>query len=161
MPASFSSVPPLPPLIACVDASEDVLLLLRDRMVEAGYRAVTFCSPIRYGPQPVVDFLTYLAPAVAIYSVSPPYEASWDEFQHLQREVPECAYVPVTTNKAALERLVGATDVLEVLATATDLEQLVAAVRTVLMAAVTNVRSPQDRARVSRDGPSGAAAPAV
>src|SRR6478672_1110331 len=102
----------LPPLIACVDSSEDVLLVLRDCLVDAGYRAVTFCSPIRYGPQPVVDFLTYLAPAAAVYCVSPPYQASWDEFQHLQREVPECPCLPVTTNKAALERLVGPTTAL-------------------------------------------------
>ena len=57
--------PPLPALIACVDSSEDVLLLLRDALVDAGYRAVTFASPIRAGPQPLVDFLTYLAPRLA------------------------------------------------------------------------------------------------
>ena len=138
---------PLPPLIACVDASEDVLLLLRDCMVDAGYRAVTFCSPIRYGLQPVVDFLTYLAPAAAIYNVSPPYQASWDEFQHLQHEVPECPCLPATTNKAALERLVGPTDTLEILATASDLDRLVAAVRLVLAPSVAGMRSQGGPAR--------------
>lgn len=121
--------PPLPALIACVDSSEDVLLLLRDCMVDAGYRAVTFASPIRYGAQPVVDFLTYLAPQLAIYTISPPYRESWGEYEHLRGEVPECPIVPTTTNKAALERLVGPTDALEVLATPLDLAALLAEVR--------------------------------
>lgn len=127
---------PLPALIACVDSSEDVLLLLRDRMVDAGYRAVTFASPIRYGPQPVVDFLTYLAPQLAIYTVAPPYRESWAEYQFVRREVPECPLVPVTTHKEALERIVGPTDALEVLAAPADLEVLLAAVQARLAVSV-------------------------
>lgn len=119
----------LPALIACVDSSEDALLLLRDRMVDAGYRAVTFCSPIRYGPQPVIDFVTYLAPQAVIYSVSPPYSESWAEHLALARAVPEIPHVAVTINKAALERVIGQPRVLEVLATDGDLEPLVAEIR--------------------------------
>lgn len=151
-PMCAVTVPPLPPLIACVDSSDDVLLLLRDCMVDAGYRAVTFCSPIRYGPQPVIDFLTYLAPAAAIYCVSPPYEASWDEFQELQHAVPECPYLATTTNKAALERLVGPTEALEVLATASDLDRLAAAMRAVLAPTATAPHSPDGPTRATRDG---------
>lgn len=126
---SVPPVPPLPPLIACVDANEDVLLLVRDCMVDAGFRAVTFTSPIRYGAQPVIDFVTYLAPAIVIYTLSPPYAASWAEYHRVVQEVPECPILPTTTNKAALERVVGPTDALEVLATPTDLDALCAAVR--------------------------------
>jgi hypothetical protein len=150
MSLSSPSVPPvLPALIACVDSNEDVVLLLRDRLVEAGYRAVTFCSPVRYGPQPVVDFLTYLAPAAAVYNVSPPYAASWAEFAHLRREVPECPSLATTTHKAALERLVGATEALEVLATAHDLDVLAEAVRALLAAQPVGARSADGLARPS------------
>jgi hypothetical protein len=127
-----SAAPPLPALIACVDSGEDVLLLLRDCMVDAGYRAVTFASPIRYGAQPVIDFVTYLVPDLAIFAVSPPYERSWAEFLRLRRDVPETPCLAVTTHKSALERLVGPTETLEVLATAADLMSLVAAVRTLV-----------------------------
>jgi hypothetical protein len=140
---------PVPPLIACVDANEDVLLLLRDCMVDAGYRAVTFCSPVRYGSQPVVDFVTYLAPDLALYCASPPYEASWSEFLRLAREVPECPVLATTTNKAALERLVGPAEVLEVLASAHDLEQLVTVVCDRLAAALPARGSPNGRSTVT------------
>jgi hypothetical protein len=126
------TVPPLPPLIACVDSNEDVVLLVRDCMVDAGYRAVTFASPIRYGAQPVIDFVTYLAPDMAIYCVSPPYAASWAEYRRLVQEVPECLVLPTTTHKSALERLVGPTDTLEVLATPGDLDALAGVVRKLL-----------------------------
>ena len=145
----LASAPPLPALIACVDSSEDVLLLMRDRMVDAGYRAVTFASPVRYGQQPVVDFVTYLAPAAVVYCVSPPYEASWAEFLALRTEVPETPCLPVTTNKAALERLVGPTEVLEVLATAADLDVLTVAVHALLAALPERQRSSDGR---SSDG---------
>lgn len=127
MPPTLSSA--LPALIACVDSNEDVLLLLRDQMVDAGYRAVTFTSPIRYGPQPAVDFLTYLAPRLAIYNISPPYRQSWAEYEHLCREVPECPIVPTTTNKDALERMIGPSPALEVLVNLSDVETLLAAVQ--------------------------------
>ena len=141
-----SAAPPLPPLIACVDSSDDVVLLLRDCMVDAGYRAVTFASPIRYGHQPVIDFITYLAPDIAIYAVSPPYETSWAEFLRLQRDVPETPCLPVTTHKAALERLVGPTAALEVLATASDLDALAAATGALLAGRVATANSGAPRA---------------
>lgn len=106
--------------------------MLRDCMLDAGYRAVTFVSPIRYGPQPVIDFITYLAPDAAVYNVSPPYPESWAEYHRLRRETPEIPCLATTTHKAALERLIGPTDVLEVLSTATDLAELVVAVRALL-----------------------------
>ena len=118
-----------PPLIACVNSSEDLVALLADVMKQEGWRAVTHVTPASLGAQPTIEFLAQVQPHACIYAVSVPYDADWAIFQEVQQAVPRCAWVVTTTNKRALEAIVGPTNTLEILGKPYDLEQVMQAVR--------------------------------
>ena len=120
------------PLIACANSSEDLVALLADVMKQEGWRAVTHVSPTKLGAEPTIEFLTQVQPHACIYAVSVPYQESWAVFQQVQRAVPGCGWVVTTTNKRALDELVGPTNTIEILGKPYDIEQVVQAVRRVL-----------------------------
>ncbi len=64
------------PLIACCNASEDIVKLLAEVMKHEGWRAVTHVSPSDLGPASTIEFLTQVRPHACIYSVSLPYAES-------------------------------------------------------------------------------------
>jgi DNA-binding NtrC family response regulator len=123
-----------PPLVACINSSEDVVQLLADWFREEGFRAVSYVTPIRYGTAPVVQFVTALQPDVCVYTVSIPYQESWAEFQALRRAAPEVPFVLTTTNVRALRELVGPVDLepYELFGKPFDLDQVCQAVRRAL-----------------------------
>jgi DNA-binding response OmpR family regulator len=121
-----------PPLVACVNSSDDLVQLIAEYFREEGFRAVAQVSSVRADPTRLVTFLTDLQADACVYSVSPPYDAGWQEFQRLRAAVPGCAYIVTTTNKRALDALVGPTDSLEIIGKPFDLDQVVAAVRLAL-----------------------------
>lgn len=123
-----------PPMVACINSSEDVVLLLRDLMVAAGFRAVTYVSPIRFGSALVIGFVTQLRPDVTIYTVSFPFEQSWQEFQDLQRAYPNCAYVCLTTNERALAEMIGPSAAIELVGKPFDIDHIVDVVRQAIAA---------------------------
>ena len=94
--------PPIP-LIACCNASEDIVSLLAAVMKDEGFRAATHVSPAAEGPAPTIEFLTQVRPQACIYTVSLPYEVSWAEFTQVRAALPGCAWVVATTNKRALD----------------------------------------------------------
>ena len=123
-----------PPLVACINSSEDVVQLLADWFREEGFRAVSYVTPIRYGTAPVVQFVTALQPDVCVYTVSIPYRESWAEFQALRRAAPAVPFVLTTTNVRALRELVGPVDLepYELFGKHFDLDQVCQAVRRAL-----------------------------
>ena len=123
------------PLIACCNSSEDIVALLADILKDEGFRAVTHLSPTRLGPEPTIEFLTQVRPHACIYSVSLPYPESWANFQRVREAVPGCAWVVTTTNKRALDALVGPTDTIEIWGKPFDLDDVVASVRRALQGA--------------------------
>ena len=123
---------PASPLVACVNSSQDIVELLASVLQEEGYRAVTHVSPTREGPQPEIDFLRNVRPQVVIYNVSLPYEASWKEFLQVRATVPDCPFVVTTTNKRALDELVGPTNTIEIIGKPYDLDHILAVVRQAL-----------------------------
>lgn len=126
----------LTPLIACVDSSEDIVHLLAALMSGEGFRTVTHTTPIRNGPDDVVHFVRDLQPDVCIYSVSIPYRESWAEFQLLRAAIPNVPFVITTTNKRALDELVGGNDSIEIVGMPFDLDQICTAVRRALAGAL-------------------------
>ena len=123
------------PLVACCNSSEDIVELLADVLQHEGWRALTHVTPTKLGPQPTIDFLTQLQPHACIYSVSLPYQESWEIFQAVQQAVPGCAWVVTTTNKQALDSIVGPTNTLEIMGKPVDIEEVVQAVRRTLQGA--------------------------
>ena len=121
------------PLVACVNASEDIVELLAEVMKHEGFRAVTHVSPSKLGPEPTIEFLRQVQPQACIYSVSIPYEDSWANFQQVREALPLCAWVVTTTNKRALDELVGPTNTIEIIGKPYDIDRLIDAVRLVLV----------------------------
>ena len=124
--------PAHPPLIACVDSSDDLVEFLRDVFVQDGLRAVPYASSVREGIEPLLAFLTPLAPDAVIYGVSFPYQEHWAQLEQLRARLPGPAFVVTTTNKRALDAVVGPTPTIEILGKPFDVEQLVAAVHRAL-----------------------------
>ena len=122
------------PLVACVDSSEDIAELLADSLRLDGFRAVSHTTPIRAGAEPVIRFIRDLRPDACVYTVSIPYEASWAEFECVRAAVPEVPFVLTTTNKRALEALVGPSEGIELFGKPFDLDEVSAAVRRALAA---------------------------
>jgi DNA-binding NtrC family response regulator len=71
-------------------------------------------------------------PQACIYAVSMPYAASWANFQVVRQAMSDCAWVVTTTNKRALDALVGPTETFEIWGKPFDIEQVVASVRRAL-----------------------------
>jgi len=124
--------PQAAPLIACCNSSEHVVQLLADYLRLEGFRAVTHVAPSYAGAAPAVAFLTGAQPQVCLYAVSLPYAESWAIFQQVRAALPACAWVVMTTNKHALDALVGPTETLEIWGTPFDLDAVVGSVRRVL-----------------------------
>jgi len=71
---------------------------------------------------------------VIVYDISPPYDANW-RFLRLVRSselLKGRQFVITTTNKPALERLVGDSEALEIIGKPYDLGRVIEAVRTAL-----------------------------
>lgn len=123
---------PQPPLVVCCNHSQDLVDLMTAVLAYDGFRTVPFTATNTDGPQPVIDFLHQTRPQACVYAVSVPYRESWVVFQQVQQAVPDCAWVLTTTNKRALDDLVGPSNAIEILGKPYDIEQLVASVRTAL-----------------------------
>ena len=119
---------PQPPLVACLNSSQDLVDLMAEVLAYDGFRTVSFTSTHAQGVQPMLDFLQQHRPQVCVYAVSVPYRESWADFQALAQALPGCAWVLTTTNKRALDDLVGPSNAIEIIGKPYDIEQLTAAV---------------------------------
>lgn len=123
------------PTIAVFNSSEDTVELLRTALEAEGFQTVAGHIPdVKKGELDLIDFVNHHTPAVILYDISPPYDANW-RFLRLVRSsesLKKHQFVLTTTNKPALEQLVGQTEALEIIGKPYDLRQVVDAVRTAL-----------------------------
>jgi len=123
------------PTIAVFNSSEDTVELLRTALEAEGFQTVAGHIPdVKKGDLDLIDFVNHHTPAVILYDISPPYDANW-RFLRLVRSsesLKKHQFVLTTTNKPALEQLVGETEALEIIGKPYDLRQVVEAVRTAL-----------------------------
>ena len=121
-----------PPVVAIINSSDDTVAMLRTVLEQAGFLTVaTHVTDIRNGTEDFIAFVRGSDVRVLVYDISPPYEANWT-FLRLVLDTDVMrgrGVVLTTTNKAALERLVGPTDAIEILGKPYDLGAVVSAVQ--------------------------------
>jgi DNA-binding NtrC family response regulator len=123
------------PVVAVLNASEDVVGMLREALQEEGFTVVTAHVPdIKAGREDLIAFLRRYDPRVVVYDISPPYEENWTFLRLIQdtEAARGRAFVLTTTNRRALAEVIGETVAIELLGKPYDLDQLVQAVRRAL-----------------------------
>ena len=119
------------PVVAIINTSEDIVALLRELLAAEGFRPVTgFVPDFREGRQDLDAFLREHDSIAIIWDIALPYKHNWAYFQEVSaREAARGRRVVLTTtNKRALEALVGSTPAHELAGKPYDIEELLAAV---------------------------------
>jgi len=123
------------PIIAVFNSSSDTVDLLRTALDEQGFHTVVGHIPeVKTGELDLISFVGHHAPSVIVYDISPPYDLNWNFLRLVRSSEPvkDLQFVLTTTNKPALEGLVGATEAIEIIGKPYDLQQVIQAVRSAL-----------------------------
>jgi DNA-binding NarL/FixJ family response regulator len=123
------------PIIAVFNSSGDTVEMLRTALEADGLHTVSgHIGELKKGELDFVAFVEHHRPAVIVYDISMPYETNWNFLKLVRSSQPaqQCRFILTTTNKPALDKLVGETEALEIIGKPYDLRQVVEAVRTAL-----------------------------
>jgi DNA-binding NtrC family response regulator len=127
---------PVDQVIAILNNNNDTLDMLRECLKGHGFaRVVTGrVDDIRDGAPDFLAFVAEHCPAVFVYDIPIPYEEHWAFLRAMTaKELMKGRRILVTTtNKWALESMVGPTSAIEVLGKPYDLAQIVAGVERML-----------------------------
>ena len=118
-------------IIAIFNTNAEVLELVRDSLQQAGFQAVVaHIDDLKRGRLDMIQFVEEHKPDVIVYDVAPPYDTNWTFLRLMRnsRVMQGRAFVVTTTNKRALEELIGPNDAVELLCKPYDLEQIVQSV---------------------------------
>jgi DNA-binding NtrC family response regulator len=120
------------PTIAVVNSSEDTTEMIRVCLQQHGFSAVVLAHvpDIKRGTTDFLELIGLHDPRVFVWDVGIPYEENWRFLKMLMELEPMKgrAVIVTTTNKRALESLVGPTDAIEIIGKPYDLQQIVTAV---------------------------------
>ena len=117
--------------VAVINSNEDLIELLRIVLAQAGLDTVTAHVPdIKRGREDLLSFVAQHEPAVIVYDIVPPYDENWNFLRLLQdlQVMQGRRWVLTTTNKRALDELVGDTGSFEILGKPYDLDRVTTAV---------------------------------
>jgi CheY-like chemotaxis protein len=119
------------PIIAVFNSSDDTVEMLRTALEVEGLHTVPgHIGELKKGELDFVAFIEHHRPAVIVYDISLPYDTNWNFLKLVRSSQPaqECRFILTTTNKPALDKMVGETEALEIIGKPYDLERVVAAV---------------------------------
>jgi DNA-binding NarL/FixJ family response regulator len=123
------------PIIAVFNSSDDTVEMLRTALEADGLHTVSgHIGELKKGELDFVAFVEHHRPAVIVYDISLPYDTNWNFLKLVRSSLPaqSCRFILTTTNKPALDKLVGETEALEIIGKPYDLDRVVAAVRAAL-----------------------------
>lgn len=119
------------PIIAVFNSSDDTVEMLRTALESEGLHTVPgHIGELKKGEIDFVAFIEHHRPAVIVYDISLPYETNWNFLKLVRSSQPAqgCRFILTTTNKPALDKLVGETEALEIIGKPYDLQLVVDAV---------------------------------
>ena len=120
------------PLVGVFNTSVELAELLEAALTDEGYRTTAlFTHEVKRGQVDLEAFFKEHDARVVIYDIAIPYEENWRLFHQILR-TPAAEgrrFILTTTNKAALDELVGETSALEIVGKPFDLNLLLDAVR--------------------------------
>lgn len=121
------------PTIAVLNSNEDTTEMVRAALQANGFSSVVIChiTEIKKGESDFLQFLDAHNPRVFVWDISIPYADNWRWTQMLMQlgQMKGRRIVLTTTNKRALESMVGQTEAIEIVGKPYDLEQIVTAVK--------------------------------
>jgi len=120
------------PVLAVINTSEEITRLLEAVFQAEGFKVVSgYTLEIKEGTLDFAAFVGEHRPDAVLWDIAIPYEANWALFQQIAGSPAgqRCRFVLTTTNRDALQGLVGEVPVLEIVGKPYDLDALVCAVR--------------------------------
>jgi CheY-like chemotaxis protein len=121
------------PSVAVINTNEDTVEMLRACLQQNGFTAVVtgHVADIKRGTTDLLQFLEAHDPQVFLWDISLPYEENWRFLQMIMghERMRNRRFVLTTTNKRALEALVGPTATIEIVGKPYDLDEIVASVK--------------------------------
>ena len=121
------------PTIAVINSNEDTTDMLRVILQQQGFSSVVVghVTEIKRGQADFLKFIEVHDPRVFVWDISIPYEENWRFVQLIMNneKMKERAVVLTTTNKRALDSLVGTTETIEIIGKPYDLDDVVKAVK--------------------------------
>jgi CheY-like chemotaxis protein len=129
-------------VVAIFNTNPEVLDLVREALQDAGYATVVaHVDDLKRGRIDLVEFVEQHHPDCIVYDVAPPYDTNWTFLRVMRNSkvMQGRAFVVTTTNKKALDDLIGPSETVELLCKPYDLEQIVQAVTHALSTQVERV----------------------
>ena len=121
------------PTIAVINSNEDTTEMLRACLQDEGFTSVVIghVTEIKRGQTDFLKFLDAHDPAIFVWDIGIPYEENWRFVQLMltSERMQGRRVVLTTTNKRALDSMVGRTDTMEIIGKPYDLDQVVKAVK--------------------------------